>query len=148
MGTLSPIELAAEMVAAFVSNNSVPTSELPALIHAVHTAVARLAVGPESAPPQIEAKAPAVPIRKSITPEFLICLEDGKRFKTMRRHLAGLGLTPEQYRQKWNLPSDYPMVAPNYAALRSAMAKKIGLGNIPRKAGVRRSSGRSKAAKA
>ncbi len=148
MGTLSPIELAAEMVAAFVSNNSVPTSELPPLIHAVHTAVARLAVGPESAPPQIEAKAPAVPIRKSITPDFLICLEDGKRFKTMRRHLAGLGLTPEQYRQKWSLPSDYPMVAPNYAAQRSAMAKKIGLGNIPRKAGVRRSSGRSKAAKA
>ncbi len=149
MGTLSPIELAAEMVAAFVSNNSVPTSELPALIHAVHTAVARLAVGPESAPPQIEAKAPAVPIRKSITPDFLICLEDGKRFKTMRRHLAGLGLTPEQYRQKWSLPSDYPMVAPNYAAQRSAMAKKIGLGNIPRKAGVRGSSGRrSKAAKA
>ena len=148
MGTLSPIELAAEVVAGFVSNNSVPTSELPALIHAVHTAVARLAVGPESAPPQIEAKAPVVPIRKSITPDFLICLEDGKRFKTMRRHLAGLGLTPEQYRQKWNLPSDYPMVAPNYAALRSAMAKKIGLGNIPRKAGVRRSSGRSKAAKA
>jgi predicted transcriptional regulator len=148
MGTLSPIELAAEMVAAFVSNNSVPTSELPALIHAVHTAVARLAVGPESAPPQIEAKAPAVPIRKSITPDFLICLEDGKRFKTMRRHLAGLGLTPEQYRQKWSLPSDYPMVAPNYTAQRSAMAKKIGLGNIPRKAGVRRSSGRSKAARA
>ena len=114
----------------------------------MHTAVARLAVGLESAPPQIEAKAPAVPIRKSITPEFLICLEDGKRFKTMRRHLAGLGLTPEQYRQKWSLPSDYPMVAPNYTAQRSAMAKKIGLGNIPRKAGVRRSSGRSKAAKA
>ena len=148
MGTLSPIELAAEMVAAFVSNNSVPTSELPALIHAVHAAVARLAVGPETAPSQVEAKAPAVPIRKSITPDFLICLEDGKRFKTMRRHLAGLGLTPEQYRKKWSLPSDYPMVAPNYAAQRSAMAKKIGLGNIPRKAGVRRSSGRSKAAKA
>ena len=148
MGTLSPIELAAEMVAAFVSNNSVPTSELPALIYAVHAAVARLAVGPETAPSQVEAKAPAVPIRKSITPDFLICLEDGKRFKTMRRHLAGLGLTPEQYRKKWSLPSDYPMVAPNYAAQRSAMAKKIGLGNIPRKAGVRRSSGRSKAAKA
>ncbi len=148
MGTLSPIELAAEMVAAFVSNNSVPTSELPALIHAVHAAVARLAVGPETAPSQVEAKAPAVPIRKSITPDFLICLEDGKRFKTMRRHLAGLGLTPQQYRKKWSLPSDYPMVAPNYAAQRSAMAKKIGLGNIPRKAGVRRSSGRSKAAKA
>src|SRR5271165_6475203 len=135
MGTLSPIELAAEMVAAFVSNNSVPMSELPALIHAVHTAVARLAVGPETAPPQTEAKAPAVPIRKSITPDFLICLEDGKRFKTMRRHLAGLGLTPAQYCEKWNLPSDYPMVAPNYAALRSAMAKKIGLGQKRRRAG-------------
>ncbi len=146
MGTLSPIELAAEMVAAFVSNNSVPMSELPALIHAVHTAVARLAVGPETAPPQTEAKAPAVPIRKSITPDFLICLEDGKRFKTMRRHLAGLGLTPAQYREKWNLPSDYPMVAPNYAAQRSALAKKIDLGHIPRKAGVRKSNGRPKAA--
>ncbi len=148
MGTLSPIELAAEMVAAFVSNNSLPTSELPGLIHAVHTVVARLAVGPETAPPQVEAKAPVVPIRKSITPDFLICLEDGKRFKTMRRHLAGLGLTPQQYRKKWSLPSDYPMVAPNYAAQRSTMAKKIGLGNIPRKAGVRKNSGRSKAAKA
>ena len=128
MGTLSPIELAAEMVAAFVSNNSVPTSELPALIHAVHSAVERLIKGPESAPPQVEAKAPAVPIRKSITPDFLICLDDGKRFKSLRRHLAGLGLTPEQYREKWNLPSDYPMVAPNYAAQRSALAKKIGFG--------------------
>ena len=147
MGTLSPIELAAEMVAAFVSNNSVPTSELPALIYAVHTAVARLAVGPENAPPQVEAKAPAVPIRKSITPDYLICLEDGKRFKSLRRHLAGLGLTPEQYREKWKLPSDYPMVAPNYAAQRSAMAKQIGLGQFRRKAGVRKSSGRSKAAK-
>ena len=130
MGTLSPIELAAEMVAAFVSNNSVPTSELPALIHAVHSAVERLIKGPESAPPQVEAKAPAVPIRKSITPDFLICLDDGKRFKSLRRHLAGLGLTPEQYREKWNLPSDYPMVAPNYAAQRSALAKKIGSARV------------------
>jgi len=147
MGTLSPIELAAEMVAAYVSNNPLPKGELPVLIHAVHTAVARLAVGPESAPPQVEAKAPAVPIRKSITPDFLICLDDGKRFKSLRRHLAGLGLTPAQYREKWNLPFDYPMVAPNYASLRSAMAKKIGLGQIPRKAGVRKSSGRPTAAK-
>jgi predicted transcriptional regulator len=146
MGTLTPIELAAEMVAAYVSNNPLPKGELLVLIHAVHTAVARLAV--ESAPPQVEAKAPAVPIRKSISPDFLICLDDGKRFKSLRRHLAGLGLTPAQYREKWNLPSDYPMVAPNYAALRSAMAKKIGLGQIPRKAGVRKSSGRPTAAKA
>ncbi len=124
----SPVELAAEIVAAFVSNNPLPKGELPALIHAVHSAVERLAAGPESAPPQVEAKTPAVPIRKSITPDFLICLDDGKRFKSLRRHLAGHGLTPEQYREKWNLPSDYPMVAPNYAAQRSALAKKIGLG--------------------
>jgi predicted transcriptional regulator len=108
MAKLNPVELAAEVVAAFVSNNPLPKSELPALIHALHSAVERLAVGAETAPPQ--AKAPAVPIRKSITPDFLICLDDGKRFKSLRRHLAGLGLTPEQYRQKWNLPSDYPMV--------------------------------------
>src|SRR5271169_4166799 len=147
MATSNPVELAAEIVAAFVSYNPVPKSELPSLIEAVHSTVERLEKGLESAPPQVEAKAPAVPIRKSITPDFLICLEDGKRFKSLRRHLAGHGLTPTQYREKWNLPSDYPIVAPNYAALRSAMAKKIGLGQIPRKAGVRKSSGRPKGAK-
>jgi predicted transcriptional regulator len=128
MATLSPIELAAEMVAAFVSNNSVPRGELPALIHAVHAAVTKLADGSVGAPLQVEAKAPAVPIRKSITPDFLICLEDGQRLKLLRGHLTKLGLTPQQYRAKWNLPSDYPMVAPNYAVQRSAVAKKIGLG--------------------
>ena len=95
-----------------------------------------------TAPPQVEVKAPAVPIRKSITSDFLICLEDGKRFRSLRRHLAGHGLTPEQYREKWNLPSDYPMVAPSYAAVRSAMAKKMGLGQLRRKIGARKSSGR------
>jgi predicted transcriptional regulator len=119
--------------AAFVSNAK---SELSALIHAVHSAVERLAAEPESAPPQVEAKTPAVPIRRSITPDFLICLDDGKRFKSLRRHLATLGLTPAQYREKWNLPSDYPMVA-ELAAHRSALAKKIGLGQIRRKAGAR-----------
>ena len=94
-------------------------------------------MGPDIAPPQVEAKTPAVPIRKSITPDFLICLDDGKQFKSLRRHLAGLGLTPEQYRVKWNLPSDYPMVAPNYAAQRSALAKKIGLGQTRGEAGAR-----------
>jgi MucR family transcriptional regulator, transcriptional regulator of exopolysaccharide biosynthesis len=128
MGASSPIELAAEMVASFVSNNPLPKTELPALIHALHATVAKLAGEPESAPPQIAPKAPAVPIRTSITPEFLICLEDGKRFKSMRRHLAGLGLTPDQYREKWSLPADYPMVASNYSAQRSAMAKKFGFG--------------------
>ena len=148
MGASNPIELAAEIVAAFISNNPLPKGELPSLIYAVHTAVVRLAAGLESAQPQIEEKTPAVPIRKSITPDFLICLDDGKRFKSLRRHLTGLGLTPEQYREKWNLPFDYPMVAPNYAAQRSALAKQIGLGQIRLKAGVRKSGGRSKAVKA
>jgi predicted transcriptional regulator len=91
--------------------------------------------GLEGAEPQVEAKPPAVPVRKSITPDYLICLEDGKKFNSLRRHLRLHGLTPEQYREKWKLPSDYPMVAANYAARRSALAKKIGLGQIRRKAG-------------
>ena len=127
------VELAAEIVASFISNNPLPRNELPALIQAVHAAVERLGKGSESAPPLVELKAPAVPVRKSVTPDYLICLEDGT-FKSMRRHLGLLGLSPEQYREKWNLPSDYPMVAPNYAAQRSAVAKKIGLGR-KRKAG-------------
>ena len=139
METSNSVGMAAEVVAAFISNNPLPKSELPALIQAVCSAVERLGKAPENAPPQVELKAPAVPIRKSITPDFLICLEDGKQFKSLRRHLAGLGLTPEQYREKWKLPPDYPMVAPNYAVLRSAMAKKIGLGQGPRKAGIRKS---------
>src|SRR5580704_18354160 len=148
MSASSPIELAGEIVAAFVSNNPLPKGELPSLILAVHTAVVRLAAEPESVPLQFEVQTPAVPIRKSITPDFLICLDDGKRFKSLRRHLARLGLTPEQYRDKWNLPSDYPMIAPNYAAQRSALAKQFGLGQIRLKAGVRKSGGRSKAVKA
>ena len=131
MATSDSVELAAELVAAFISNNPLPRNELPDLIHAVYTAVEKL--GQEStsaARAQVENKAPAVSIRKSVTPEYLICLEDGKKFKSMRRHLGQLGLTPEEYRAKWNLPSDYPMVAPNYAAQRSEMAKKIGLGQI------------------
>ena len=147
MSASSPIELAGEIVAAFVSNNPLPKGELPSLILAVHTAVVRLAAEPESVPLQFEVKTPAVPIRRSITPDFLICLDDGKRFKSLRRHLRVLGMTPEQYCEKWNLPSDYPMVAPNYAAQRSALAKQIGLGQIRRKAGIRKSVGRSKAEK-
>jgi predicted transcriptional regulator len=128
------VELASEVVAAYVSNNPVPSSDLPALIQAVHSTIERLGKEPESALPEVEAKTPAVPVRKSVTPDYLICLEDGKRFRSLRRHLRLLGLTPEQYREKWRLPSDYPMVAPNYAAQRSALAKKIGLGR-KRKAG-------------
>ena len=128
------LELAADVVAAYVSNNPLPKSGLLDLILTVHSSIQRLGKEPEGPLPQAEEKFPAVPIRRSVTPDYLICLEDGKRFKSLRRHLQGFGLTPEQYREKWKLPSDYPMVAPNYAAQRSALARKIGLGQ-KRKAG-------------
>jgi predicted transcriptional regulator len=134
MAISDSIELAAKVVAAYVSYNPLPKSDLPALILAVHSAVERLRGGPEPALSEAEVKAPAVPVRRSVTPGYLICLEDGKHFKSLRRHLTLLGMTPEQYREKWNLPSAYPMVAANYAARRSALAKKIGLGR-KRKAG-------------
>jgi predicted transcriptional regulator len=121
-----PTEMAAEIVAAFVSNNSVPRSELSALFETVHAAVKRLAEG--GAVASTESPAPAVSIRKSVSPDYLICLDDGLKFKSLRRHLSTLGMTPDQYRAKWNLPSDYPMVAPNYAAQRSALAKNSGFG--------------------
>jgi predicted transcriptional regulator len=120
------ISLAAEIVAAYVSNNSVPTGDLANLIHAVHAALFKL--GAVTAVPEPEALVPAVPIRRSITPGYIICLEDGKKFKSLRRHLASHGMTPEQYRLKWSLPKNYPMVAADYTASRSALAKKIGLG--------------------
>jgi len=127
------IELAAEIVSAFVSRNSVPAAELPALIGNVHDALAKLANGtPEQA---VEApKAPAVPIKRSVQPDYIVCLEDGKRFKSLKRHLRTVyDLTPDQYRAKWGLPADYPMVAPNYAAARSELAKSMGLGARRRK---------------
>lgn len=130
MAKLNSIELATDIVRSFVANNSVPRGDLPALIQAIHAAVKTLAEGGDAAAVIIEPAAPAVSIRKSLTPDYLICLEDGKRFKSLRRHLTTLGMTPEQYREKWNLPSTYPMVAPNYAAQRSAMAKAIGLGQL------------------
>ena len=126
--TESEIALAAEIVAAYVSFNSVPSTGLGELIHAVHTTLAKLDSGTVVAEPEV--LVPAVTVRKSITPDYLICLDDGKKFKSLRRHLAGLGMTPDEYRQKWGLPRDYPMVAPNYAATRSALAKKIGLGSL------------------
>jgi predicted transcriptional regulator len=121
------LKLSAEIIAAFVLNNTVPIGELPALITSVHDAVARLgnpAVGSEK---EMMAS-PAVPVRQSITRNYLICLEDGQKFKMLRRHLAGLGLTPDQYRDKWNLPKNYPMTAPAYAKRRAEIAKTTGLG--------------------
>ncbi len=148
MAKSDPVELAAKLVATFTAYNPLPKSELPGLIEALHSTVERLVSEPESVPPQVETKAPAVPIRKSITPDYLICLEDGKQLKSLRRHLGALGLSPEQYREKWKLPSDYPMVAPNYAAQRSTLAKKSGLGSLRRKGGAGKSTARSKGAKA
>jgi predicted transcriptional regulator len=133
MGTSNPIELAAEIVAAFVSNNSVPPSELSTLIQSVHAGLLKIASGTVT-PAEPEPATPAVTVRKSITPDYLICLDDGKKFKSLRRHLSALGTTPEQYRAKWKLPADYPMVAANYAAQRSALAKKIGLGQFRKNA--------------
>src|SRR5271165_3747975 len=127
------LEKTTEIVAAFVSKNQTATADLPALIQAVHRALTGISVvAPEPEP----RKEPAVPIRRSITPDYLVCLEDGKTFKSLKRHLrTKYDLSPEEYRAKWGLPKDYPMVAPNYAAARSALAKNMGLGKGGRQAG-------------
>jgi len=122
------IELTADVVSAYVSNNPVPAGELPALIGQIHTALKGTAGG-GIAPEKSEALKPAVSIKKSVTPDYIISLEDGKKFKSLKRHLSThYGLTPDEYRAKWGLPADYPMVAPHYAASRSALAKTMGLG--------------------
>ena len=120
------IDMTADIVAAYVSANSVPPAELPGLIRSIHKALGGVSV---SAPVEPPPKEPAVPAKKSITPEHLICLEDGRKFKSLKRHLRSkYGLSPEDYRAKWGLPKDYPMVAPNYARARSDLAKRMGLG--------------------
>jgi len=120
------IALTADIVSAHVSNNSVAVSDLPLLIQNVHTALASL--GEEPVEPEVKQE-PAVSVRASIRPDYIVCLEDGKKLKMLKRHLmTHYKLTPEQYRAKWNLPADYPMVAPNYAEQRRSLAKKIGLG--------------------
>ncbi len=125
------INLTAEIVAAHVSNNSVAVSDLPVLIQNVHGALSGLG-GPVVAP-EVKQE-PAVSIRSSIKPDFIVCLEDGKKLKMLKRHLmTHYQMTPDQYRAKWNLAADYPMVAPNYAEQRRTLAKKIGLGTKRRK---------------
>ncbi|WP_016744673.1 MucR family transcriptional regulator [Rhizorhabdus wittichii] len=120
------IALTADIVSAHVSNNSVAVSDLPLLIQNVHNALASL--GDEVAEPEVKQE-PAVSIRASIKPDYIVCLEDGKKLKMLKRHLmTHYQMTPEQYRAKWTLPADYPMVAPNYAEQRRSLAKKIGLG--------------------
>jgi predicted transcriptional regulator len=126
------IELTAGIVSAFVSNNSVAAGDIPALINQVHSALLRVSSGAKETPS--EPPKPAVSVKKSITPEYLVCLEDGKKFKSLKRHLrTQYNVTPEQYREKWGLPPDYPMVAPNYAAARSKLAKDMGLGQQRRR---------------
>ena len=126
------IGLTAEIVSAYVSNNTVPASEIPSLINQVHAALAR--VSGKSGDGSSEPLRPAVSVKKSVTPEYIICLEDGKKFKSLKRHLrTQYNMTPEQYREKWALGADYPMVAPSYAAARSQLAKQMGLGQQRRR---------------
>jgi predicted transcriptional regulator len=127
-GVSNPVELAAEIVSAYISNNSLPMSELGNLITTVHNVMIGLSGRAAEAAPA-EPQKPAVAIRKSISEDFIICLEDGRKFKSLKRHLrTRYNMTPEQYRAKWQLPPDYPMVAPGYAERRSRMAKDMGLG--------------------
>lgn len=128
----SHIELAADIVSAYVSNNTVSANDLASLISEVHLALQRIGRGDVEVP--AEPLKPAVPVKKSVMPEFIVCLEDGKKFKSLKRHLrTQYDMTPEQYREKWGLPADYPMVAPNYAAARSQLAKQMGLGQQRRR---------------
>lgn len=119
-------EQVAAIVSAYVSHNSISPSDLPTLITSTHNALIALSAAPGHQ--DAEVLKPSVSIKRSVTPDFIICLDDGKKFKSMKRHLAGLGMTPDQYRAKWGLPSDYPMVASNYSEARSTIAKSVGLG--------------------
>lgn len=126
------IELTAEIVSAYVSNNTVAASDIPSLINQVYAALSRVSGKPGDV--MAEPLKPAISVKKSITPEYIVCLEDGKKFKSLKRHLrTQYSMTPEQYREKWGLGTDYPMVAPNYAAARSQLAKQMGLGQQRRR---------------
>jgi predicted transcriptional regulator len=128
--TLDLASIAADIAASYVANNAVHRADLPAVIASVHAALQGLVTPKQTEPERPE---PAVSIRRSITPDFLISLEDGKRYKTLKRHLGKLGLTPDEYRTKWGLPADYPIVAPSYAEKRSELARSSGLGQQRRK---------------
>ncbi len=126
------VDLTASIVSAYVSNNPTTASEIPGLISQIHAALVRVSIAGTEAVP--EPAKPAVSVKKSMTSDYLVCLEDGKRFKSLKRHLrTQYNMSPEQYREKWGLPADYPMVAPNYAVARSQLAKKMGLGQQRRR---------------
>ena len=120
------VAITASLVSAYVGNNSVHQTALPEIINSVHASLRDLGAPPPAA--AAERPTPPVPIKKTITPDYLVSLEDGRRYKSLKRHLSGRGLSPEDYRRKWGLPGDYPMVAPNYAKQRSELAKAAGLG--------------------
>jgi predicted transcriptional regulator len=127
------IEMTAEIVASYVENNTLSTGDLPGLIQSVHRALSSISTGVETV--EAAPKEPAVPVRRSITPDHLVCLEDGRKFKSLKRHLrTKYNMSPEDYRAKWGLAKDYPMVAPNYAKARSDLAKQMGLGQGGRQA--------------
>jgi predicted transcriptional regulator len=131
------IEMTADIVSAYVGNNSVSAADLPSLIQSIHRALSGVNGAPE--PVEVAPKEPAVPVRRSIQADFLICLEDGRKFKSLKRHLrTKYNLSPEEYRAKWKLPKDYPMVAPSYAKARSDLAKQMGLGQGGRQASRKR----------
>ncbi|HYB08583.1 MAG TPA: MucR family transcriptional regulator [Alphaproteobacteria bacterium] len=137
-GRSDMLRMTTEVVAAYVSNNALAPSQLPEIIRSVHGALDQLIGGTDQA--RHEMLKPVVPIKRSVTPEYIVCLEDGKKLKMLKRHLrTTYDMTPDEYRAKWGLPPEYPMVAPNYAAQRSAFAKKIGLGRKPSTEGRRRS---------
>lgn len=143
------LEEAVAINVAYVANNSVAAAGLPDLINSVHAALSGL--GPQAAAPEMPAQTPAVSVKKSVTPGYLISLEDGRQYKTLKRHLSDRGMTPDQYRQKWKLPRDYPMTAPDYAARRSQLAKAAGLGRKTAETGaeptaLKRGKGRPKKA--
>ena len=122
------IELTADIVSAYLANNTVSSSDIPSLISDIHMALVKVSAG-QDIPVVSEPAKPAVPVKKSITSDYIICLEDGKKFKSLKRHLrTAYNMSPEPYREKWGLPQDYPMVAPNYAEARSQLAKQMGLG--------------------
>ncbi|AWB24534.1 MucR family transcriptional regulator [Methylobacterium currus] len=123
------IGITVDIVGAYVTKNNVPASELPSLIAATYAALMKLTAPPTS---EVEKPTPPIPIRKTVTPDHIISLEDGRPYKSLKRHLSSRGMTPDEYRQKWSLPRDYPMVAANYAAARSELAKSSGLGQIRR----------------
>ncbi|MGL4494797.1 MAG: MucR family transcriptional regulator [Beijerinckiaceae bacterium] len=127
-----PVALTAQIVAAYVSHHQVASSELPDLIRTIYGTLTRIDAGPAEQPQELSK--PAIAVKKSVHPEYIVCLEDGKKFKSLKRHLrTQYNMSPEAYREKWGLPADYPMVAPNYAKARSQLAKEMGLGQTRRR---------------